>query len=173
MDTSDIYMAIRSEIVSNQVLMHWVTLVVAIVLLAGVWISEIRRTVLSVFLPLLSLAWAGAIVRFDFFIHRQGAYLRLLEASIAKAGFTAPLWESWKASLPSTKFVVPETDIIVFAATIIPTIYLLFGPARDYFQSRQWKGARVYAWTCLVILILLLAFLGAIPKVAAWGQALQ
>lgn len=82
MDGIQIYNSIREEIVWNHLMMHWFTLIVVVVLLVGVCIVENRRTVLSVFLPLLSIAWAASILRFDFFVHRQAAYLRALEASV-------------------------------------------------------------------------------------------
>src|SRR5437667_7915181 len=95
----DLYNSIRNEIVINHVLMHVTTLVVVILLLAGIWLAERRPTVLTVFLPLLSLAWAASVVRFDFLIQRQGAYLRTAESTLQSRGVAIPLWESWKSSL--------------------------------------------------------------------------
>lgn len=129
MESVEIYNSIRAEIVSNHVLMHWFTLAVALMLLGGVFINELRQTALSVFLPLLSLAWAAAMVRFDFFIHRQAAYLRALEAQMQQGSISIPLWESWKPSLHATPLVVPLADAIASAVIVVPTIYLLFGPA--------------------------------------------
>ncbi len=171
MESVEIYNAIRAEIVSNHVLMHWFTLAVALALLAGVFASELRPTALSVFLPLLSLAWGAAMVRFDFFIHRQAAYLRALEAQMQKGGITVPLWETWKASLRATPFVVPPADAVASAVIVVPTLYLLFGPAQQVFASRGWRGARLYAWLASGLLILSLCSLAAIPKIAAWGQS--
>ena len=171
MESVEIYNAIRAEIVSNHILMHWFTLVVALTLLAGVFVSEKRQTVLSVFLPLLSLAWAAAMVRFDFFIHRQAAYLRALEAQMQQGGVSVPLWETWKMSLRATPFVVPVADIIASAAIVVPTVYLLFGPARQVLITRKWRGARLYAWLVAALIILSLCSLAVIPKLAAWGQS--
>ena len=77
MDT--IYAAMRAEIVTNHVLLHITTFAVMLVLLTGAFVTERRDTILSVLLPLVSLMWASATLRFDFFIHRQGAYLAQLE----------------------------------------------------------------------------------------------
>jgi hypothetical protein len=79
MNEVEIYSIIRSEILTNHVLMHVTTLVVVILLFGGTWLIEDRKSIISVILPILSLAWAAAIVRFDFFIHRQAAYLRAVE----------------------------------------------------------------------------------------------
>ena len=78
LDSGDVYAIIRTEIIANHSLMHWYSLIVAIVIIIGVRVIEARQTILSVCLPLLSIAWAAAMVRFDFFIHRQAAYLRYL-----------------------------------------------------------------------------------------------
>lgn len=150
--------------------MHWFTLIVALTLLLGTLITEVRQTLLSVFLPLLSVAWAAAMVRFDFFIHRQAAYLRALELQMQQQGLSVPLWESWKASLRSTQFIVPVADVIASAVIVIPTIYMLFGPAQQVFAQRQWVGARAYAWSVSVLIVLLLCSLTVIPRIAAWGH---
>jgi hypothetical protein len=171
LESVEIYNVIRAEIVSNHVLMHWFTLAVVLALLAGVFVVEKRQTVLSVFLPLLSLAWAAAMVRFDFFIHRQAAYLRALEAQMQQGGVSMPLWETWKMSLRAASFVVPAADIIASAAIVVPTVYLLFGPARQVFITRKWRGAKLYAWLVAALLILSLCSLAVIPKLAAWGQS--
>lgn len=171
MENVEIYNAIRAEIVGNHILMHWFTLAVVLTLLAGVFIVEVRQTILSVFLPLLSLAWAVAMVRFDFFIHRQAAYLRTLEAHMQQGGISMPLWETWKMSLRATPFVIPVADIVASAAIVAPTVYLLFGPARQVFTARGWRGAKLYAWLVAALLILSLCSLAVIPKLAAWGQS--
>lgn len=169
MNATEIYIALRAEITANHVLMHWISLLVILALFTGVWVVEkARPTILSVFLPLLSLAWAAAVVRFDFFIHRQAAYLRLLEGQMREAGTAFPLWETWKASLRATPFVVPAADAIIFVVIIIPTVYLLRGPAREYFQLRQWRGEKIYAWGVLAGIVLLLCFLAVIPQIADW-----
>jgi hypothetical protein len=163
----DLYTTIRSEIVANHALMHWFTLVTAITLLASVWIIEHRRTILSLFVPLLSLAWAAAMVRFDFFIHRQAAYLRSLESRLQETG-AMPLWETWKAKSRSTQFVVPLLDIIAVTVIVLPTLYLLFGPAREYCRTKQWRWATIYAWAVSIMLVGLLLSLAVIPKIAAY-----
>src|SRR5262245_2202065 len=96
MNELDLYNSIRTEIVVNHVLMHLTTIVVVIALLAGVWLTEQRESIISVLLPLLSLSWAASIVRFDYFIHRQSAYLRALEVFLRQDGMAVPLWEGWK-----------------------------------------------------------------------------
>ena len=171
MGSVEIYNSIRAEIVSNHILMHWFTLAVALVILAGILINELRQTVLSVFLPLLSLAWGASMVRFDFFIHRQAAYLRALEAQMQQGGIAIPLWESWKASLRAAPFVIPPADAIASAVIVVPTLYLLFGPTQQVFASRGWRGAKLYAWLASTLLILSLCSLAAVPKLAAWGQS--
>src|SRR5215210_331787 len=119
--------------------MHWYSIIVAIALLTGVFIVENRKTALSVFLPLLSLAWGAAMVRFDFFIHRQAAYLRALEAQMQRGGMAVPLWETWKASLRAAPFVVPPADALSSAVIVVPTRSLLFGTAQQVFSSRGWR----------------------------------
>ncbi len=158
----------RAEIVSNHVLMHWFTVVVALTLLAGVWIIEHRKTILSMFLPLLSLAWAASMVRFDFFIHRQAAYLRTLEAQLQEKGVSTPLWETWKAASRSTPFVVPVLDVIAVSVIVMPTFYLLFGPAQEFCRSKGWRWSRTYAWSVSVVLLVLLFSLAAIPRIASY-----
>ncbi len=162
----EIYNAIRSEIVVNHVLMHVTTLVVVVFLLGGIWLVEARPSLLSVLLPLLSLAWAAAIVRFDFFIHRQAAYLRAVESRLQAAGISIPLWETWKPSIRSTGIVVPVADLIAMLVVTVPTVYLLFGPAQGFFAARQWRGGRAYAWGTLILLGFLIGCLPFIPKVA-------
>ncbi|HEX5734693.1 MAG TPA: hypothetical protein VF131_17815 [Blastocatellia bacterium] len=169
-DTVEIYNAIRAEILDNHNLMHWYSLVVVIVLLAGVWIVEVRPTILSIFLPIISVAWAAAMVRFDLFIHRQGAYLRYLEAEMTDNNSSIQLWETWKVGLRATPYVVPIADLFAVAVVVTPTIYLLFGPSQQFFKSRQWKGGSVYAWSLTVLLFLLLSSLLVIPKIADWGH---
>jgi type IV secretory pathway VirB2 component (pilin) len=166
----DIYNTIRTEIVANHTLMHWYSIIVALTLLSGIVLIEIRKTALSVFLPLLSLSWAASMVRFDFFIQRQGAYLRDLERQILENGISSPMWETWKSSLRSTQSVVPIADTIAVLAIVIPTLYLLFGPAQEVFQLRHWKGAKVYAWGISILLALLLCSLAVIPRLASWRQ---
>lgn len=163
----ELYNAARSEIIGNHVLMHWFSIVVAITILAGALVVEMRgRTILSVFLPLLAVAWAAAMVRFDFFIHRQAAYLRQLEAQMRESGTAFPLWETWKASLRSTVIIVPAADVLASAVILVPTLYLLFGPAQQFFQQSGWRWGKLYAWALSAILILLLASLAVIPKIA-------
>jgi hypothetical protein len=164
----DIYAAIRAEIITNHVLMHWFTIIVAITLLVGVWLAENKKTILSVFVPLLSLAWAASIVRFDFFIHRQAAYLRLLEWQLQEKGASGPLWETWKASSKSAAFVVPAADAIAVAVIVLPTVYLLFGPAQEFCQTKGWDWGRKYAWSVCIILLLLLLSLSVIPRIASF-----
>lgn len=163
----ELYSTIRSEIVVNHVLMHLTTIFVVFVLLAGTWLVETRRSFVSLLLPLLSLAWAAAIVRFDFFVHRQAAYLRALELSLQKrTGTDVPFWELSKAQLRSTRYVVPTADALSFLIIIVPTIYLLFGPCKSLFKERQWRGHLLYAWTVLLLIILLLSSLPFIPRIA-------
>lgn len=167
MSEIDVYNAIRAEIATNHALMHWYSLVVAIVLLIGVAFVESRKTILSVFLPLLTLAWAAAIVRFDYFIHRQAAYLRAVEARLSEQGTVIPLWETWKTTLKSTRFVMPVADLIAVMFIVVATIYLLFSPAQEFFQLRQWRGRKVYAGAVTMLILILLCSLAVIPSVAA------
>ena len=166
MSELDVYNAIRYEIITNHVLLHFYTIIVVIILLIGIAYLENRKTILSVFLPLLSLAWAAAVVRFDFFIHRQAAYLRTLESQLLNKGISIPMWETWKSSLRATQFLVPIADLIGLIIIVVPTIYLLFGPAQQFFHSRQWKASRLYAWSISMLLLILLCSLVIIPKIA-------
>jgi len=163
----DLYNSIRSEIVVNHILMHLTTVVIVVVLLVGVWLSEQRESIISVLLPLLSLSWAAAMVRFDFFIHRQAAYLRALEASLHQNGLAIPLWEGWKVSLQSTRVVIPIADMFATLILVVATAYLLFGPCRKVFISRGWPAHRLYSWLILVSMIGLLLSLAFIPQLAA------
>jgi hypothetical protein len=167
LNPTEIYAAMRSEITTNHILMHCVTFVVAIVLLTGVWLVESRRTILSVFLPLLTVAWAASIVRFDFFIHRQAAYLKQLESQLRDTGTVGPFWETWKASSRSTLLVVPLMDVLAVGVLVIPTLYILFGPAQEFYSARGWRWGRIYAWGLSVVLVLLLLFLAAVPRIAS------
>lgn len=165
---TELYNTIRLEIVNNQILMQWITLITAILLLIGAAYVEKHTTILSLFLPLFSLSWAAAMVRFDFFIHRQGAYLRALEAKAMSEGNTLPLWETWKDGLQATKFVLPSVDILAVAVIVIPTIFILFGPARAYFVKNKLRGARLYAWSMTSLLFIPLISLSIIPTLAGW-----
>jgi hypothetical protein len=164
----DIYNTIRIEIVANHTLMHWYSIIVALVLLSGIVLTELRKTTISVFLPILSLSWAASMVRFDFFIQRQGAYLRDLEMGMQEHGISVPLWETWKSSLRSTQLIVPIADAVAVLAIVVPTLYLLFGPAQEVFQLRHWKGSKLYAWSIATLITLLLCSLAIIPRLAAW-----
>lgn len=164
----EIYNSIRQEIVSNHILMHWFTLIILALLLGGVFIVEKRDSILSVFLPLLSVAWAASTLRFDFFIHRQNAYLRHIEPQLQKSGLNFPLWESWNNSLTATKVVIPAADIAIFLMIGTITCYLLFVPAKRYFKGRGWKRYGVYAWSVVFLLLLLLSSLALVPTIAAW-----
>jgi hypothetical protein len=168
LNEAELYNSIRLEIISNHILMHCFSIIVVIVILVGIWIVDVRKTVLSVFLPLLTMAWAAAMVRFDFFIHRQVAYLRAIEPLLKEKGLTIPLWESWKQSLQATQLVVPIADLIISLAIVLPTLYILFGPTQQFFRLRQWSGGKVYAWCVSVLIILLFCSLAVIPKIAEW-----
>jgi hypothetical protein len=163
MQEVEIYNVIRQEIIGNVNLMHWFTLLVVITLLIGCRIIEKRKTILCVFLPLLSLAWAAATVRFDFFIHRQAAYLRAFENQMQKTGYVFPLWETWKAEHRSGIFIVPIADLVIFLLIIIPTVFILFRYTQQYFSESQWKFGKVYVWTVLICLITLLLLIPFIP----------
>ena len=82
--------------------------------------DRMGKTILSVFLPLLSLGWAASVVRSDYFIRREAAYLRDLQT---KTQPNLPLWETWKGSLHSTVFVVPVLDVIAVPVMVVPTLY--------------------------------------------------
>lgn len=156
------YASIRLEIIVNHVLMHAFSLVAVLLLLAGAAYVERRSSILSVWLPLLTLSWAAMIVRFDFFIHRQGAYLRALQGAADHQR-----WESWKASLTMTPIVVPLLDVLMVAVIVVVTCYLLFGPARAYFVASGWPGGTAYAWTVAGLVIALLLLLPWIPRLAS------
>ena len=167
MNETDLYNTIRSEILVNHVLMHLTTIVVVIMLLTGVWLCERRESVVSVLLPLLSLSWAAAMVRFDFFIHRQAAYLRAVEGTLRESGVITPLWETWKYSLRSTRVMMPIADVFAVLIVLAPTAYLLFGPARQVFKQRDWPAQRAYCWGVLLLTVGLICLLPFIPGLAA------
>ncbi len=162
---TDVYNIIRAEIITNHVLMHLFTLTVVIILFTGICVVERHQTILSVFLPLLTLAWGAAIVRFDFFVHRQAKFLRVLEAHIIEKSGSVPLWESWKFSSTSPAYIIPIADIIAFAVILVPTLYLLFNKSPKYFEANQIKGGKLYAWGVTAILFLLLLSLAIIPTI--------
>src|SRR5690349_6401056 len=112
MNEVEVYNAIRSEIVTNNVLLHLTTFIVVAALLTGTYVIENRKSIISVLLPILTLSWAAATVRFDYFIHRQAAYLRSAETRMQESGISIPLWETWKFSLRSTSIIVPIADVI-------------------------------------------------------------
>lgn len=172
-NAGDVYLSIRNEITANHTLMHWFTLAVCIIVFAGAAVVEFRRSILSIWLPLLSLAWAASMLRFDFFIHRQGTYLRAFEQQLIEDGVTFPLWEMWKISLQATKLVVSVTDVIACAVIVLPTIYILFGPAQEYFRTANWPGGRFFAWGISTLLIALLCSLAAVPRLAALGAPIR
>jgi hypothetical protein len=157
------YAAIRQEIVANHVLMHAVTLVAVIVLLGGVWLAERRRTVLSVFLPLFAVTWAASMLRFEFFIQRQGAFLRDYERYLVRVEHAGPTWELWKAGFTPTQVVVPLADVFTFVGILAPALYLAFVPGRSFLADRTPALARIFPWAILVVLLGLLAGIGVIP----------
>jgi hypothetical protein len=61
---------------------------------------------------------------------------------------------------------VPITDLITILIVLVPTIYLLFGPAQEFFCIKQWKGGKAYTWGVLFAFGLLLGCLPFIPKIA-------
>jgi hypothetical protein len=168
LNESEIYISIRNEIINNHTLMHLFSVIVIVIILIGTLIVESRKTILSIFLPLLTLGWAAAMVRFDFFIHRQNAYLRVIEPELQSKGINIPLWESWRQSLISTPFILPITDFIIFTIIVFPTIYILFGPAQEFFRYKKWNWGKVYAWTVLTLTVLFLGVIAFIPKMAEW-----
>ena len=163
MQEVEIYNVIRREIIDNINLMHWITFLVAVSLLTGCRIIEKRKTILCVFLPLISVAWAAAILRLDFFIHRQAAYLRAFEFQMQKSGFAFPLWETWKVEHRSGIFIVPFADLIIFLLIIIPTAFILFNYTQQYFSEKQWRFGKVYVWTILACLIISLVLIPLVP----------
>lgn len=165
MQEIEIYNVIRQEIINNHSLMHWFTLAVAMLVLVGCIVVENRKTVLSVFLPLILPAWAAAILRFDFFIHRQAAYLRALESKMQQSGFNFPLWETWKVEHYSGVFIVPFADLVIFLLIIIPTAYMLFTHTQQYFEEKNWKFGKVYIWLILMTTIILLSIIPFVPSI--------
>ncbi len=161
----EVYNAVRQEIMLNHALMHWVSLAVAITLLAGTAFCESRTTALSVLLPLLGVAWAAATVRFDFLIHRQGAYLQHLEATLTQQGVPI-LWETWKQQQHAQKIALPILDLIASIPIIAASAHLAFRPATQYLAKNAFPGARAYSWVIITLQLTLLALLGIIPTIA-------
>jgi hypothetical protein len=157
-----VYAALRSEILVNDVLLHATTLAVFLILLTGAAFIERRQTILSALLPLTSVLWAAAVVRFDFFIHRQGAYLSTVEHKLlAESGL--PGWESWKNVLPGTRTLVPAADVIASLVMVAITANIAFGPCRRYFRDRGWSGGTIYAASSVGLTVALLSSLALIP----------
>lgn len=165
MQEVEIYNVIRQEIVSNNIMMHWITFFVAVSLLIGCKVIEKQKTILSVFLPLISVAWAASVLRFDFFIHRQGAYLRELESRMQQDSFKFPYWETWKVTHSSGIFIVPLADFVIFLVIIIPTTYILFTYTQQYFVEKQWKFGKAYAWIILMYTLILLLLIPFVPLI--------
>jgi hypothetical protein len=162
MDRTQIYVVIREEIIANHILMHAVSVVVILALLFGTWLVERRSTVLSVLLPFLAITWAAGMLRFEFFIQRQGAYLRAFERQ-ADPGYAT--WELWKAGFTPTKIVVPLADVFTVSVVFVTTAYLVFGPARYYLRDRNPGLARVFPWLVLGCLGVLMISWAIIPLV--------
>jgi hypothetical protein len=159
-----LYGSIRTEVITNHLLMHATSLVVLIILLVGLAYVERHSSVLSVLLPIVSVSWAAAMVRFDYFIHRQGVYLAHVEHSAGLFG-----WESWRASLVATPVLVPLMDALVAMAYVLPTIWIAFKPSRTYLRANGVGWATAYAWLVSVLTVLLLASLTVVPRLAALG----
>lgn len=166
MQEVEIYTVIRQEIISNINLLNLITFFVAVCLLTGCKLIENRKTVLRVFLPLISLAWAAAVVRFDFLIHRQGIYLMEVESRMRQGGTNFPLWETWKAERTFGTFLIPLTDLLIFPLIIIPTAFIIFNYTQPYFVENQWKFGRAYAWGILISIIVLLSLTPFVPLLA-------
>ena len=161
----DVYNAVRQEIMLNHALMHWVSLAIAITLLTGTAYCETRTSVLSALLPLLGVAWAAATLRFDFLIHRQGAYLQHLETTLTQQGGPI-LWETWKQQHHAQNIALPILDLIASIPIIAATAYLAFRPATQYLTRNAVPGARAYPWAIIILQLTLLALLGIIPTIA-------
>jgi hypothetical protein len=162
-DKTQVYVIIRQEIVANHVLMHTVSVITVVVLVFGVWLVERRRTFLSVLLPLLAISWAGAMVRFEFLIHRQGAYLRELERYLRASDRRLPTWELWKAEFTPTQIVMPLADVFTFLVVLVATAYLCFGPAKSFLADGHPRLSRIYPWVVLSVLCLLFCALAVVP----------
>jgi hypothetical protein len=163
MDKTQLYVVIRQEIVANHVLMHIVSIIVVVSLVFGAWLVEQRRTILSVLLPLLAISWAGAMVRFEFLIHRQGSYLRELERYLRSSEPALPTWELWKANFTATQIVMPLADIFTLIVVFVAAVYLSFGPARDFLATLNPRLSRAYPWVVMSVLSALICALAVIP----------
>jgi hypothetical protein len=159
-----VYMTLREEIVAANNLMHWLTVITLVVLLAGLAFCEHRRTGLSVALPLISVGWAASVVRLDFFIQRIGAYLLPIERRLLD-NTDIPPWETWKNGLPATKIIVPVADMVLFSTIFVATALILFGPTRSYFKDREWRGFNSYSISILILIVALLSSIALIPSI--------
>lgn len=166
MPVEQIYSAMRAEILTDHALMHWLTIIVALAVLGGLWLVEVRPSLLAVFLPLLSTAWAASILRFDLFIHRQATYLRLIEESDRSSRLNVLSWDAWKSTLISTNVFVPVADLIACSVIVVPTLYLLFGSCQAQFVRLGWRAAKLYAWGVATVMCGSLVLLAAIPFIA-------
>jgi hypothetical protein len=152
------YAVLRNEILLHQFLLYTTTLVVALVCMAAVVVCERRDSVLSVLAPALASAWAGAVLRFDYLIHRQGAYLLILEDRISAISYPMPLWEHWKGDLPGKALFLGPTDALTCLAVVAPALYLTWTLGRRHLQARapQWALPVAVCLTALIMVPLLL-----------------
>jgi hypothetical protein len=164
MDT--VYLSLRQELLATDEMLHAFTLIVFLALIIGAWVCEKQKTILSVLLPILSLAWAASVVRFDFFIHRLGAYLRPIEANLLRNS-PVPPWEIWKSNLAATRILIPIADVIAFGAILATTSFILIGPTRGYFEERGWRGSSSYTTAILLIMVALFITVAFIPRLSS------
>ena len=152
---------VRWEIIANHVLMHVTTLIVLSLFLAITAYVEYRKSILSVMMPLIAVSWAAAMVRFDYLIHRQGAYIAFVEHATGAQG-----WETWRKGLMATAYVMPLLDGLSVLAIVALTGFVAFGPATQYLRARGSVWANSYRWIVMIAVALLLASLGAVPWLA-------
>ena len=152
---------IRWEIIANHVLMHVTTLVVLCIILTITAYVERRQSALSVLMPLVTVSWAAAMVRFDYLIHRQGAYVSFVERTTGTQG-----WETWRTGLTATVYVMPFLDALSVLAIVAPTVFVLFGPAKRWCDEQASRFGALYRWIVLIAIVSLLASLGAVPWLA-------
>lgn len=159
-----LYSSLRDEIQLANQLLHWFSFIILVLLLLGYTICDKRSSVLSVTLPLLTLAWAASVFRFDVFIHRTGSYLKTIEAQLpGMVGIEG--WEHWKAAHPNGSYLIGFTDLIVFAVIMALTGMILKGPCREYFVVKGWGNYLVYAAAIILLTLLLLGGIAVVPLI--------
>ena len=129
---------------------------------------------MSALLALYADAWAAAVLRLDYLIQRQGAYVRTLESALAPGPGASTTWEAWKAGAVATTWVLPITDLVASLAVVAPALFIIWGPFRRFWRERQAddragdeaRRATCYASVATALLAVPLLALPTVPVLA-------